>query len=276
MQRQMAAARAAADSRQADMARKYAGDAARLNAADRSYSDGDVMVASRLYVSLALARGNTAVSTKARQRLNRLAADAREKVKKIDDELAAGLSGMSPSESLGLNASQDAAASDGGWSDQVQSAFDHYDQIVEDYGGVPAVKRELKSHVAGQRRRPEFARVLDEPEAATLLDIARKHEQEDHACCAYWVYKEAAQLTPAPSARIAQARYDEMQQDPQVVAAAERCRQLQECHRLYRRAEMLTEMRPERARELFVQIVDTAPEESEVCRAAREKIAMLR
>jgi hypothetical protein len=276
MARQTAMARAAAAARQADLAGRYASDSARLDAADRAYQGGDVMLASRIYVSLALAREKTPGSVQARQRLDRLAADAQQKLQKIDDELAAALSGMSPSESLGLNMPQDGAASDDGWSDLVQAAFDRYDQLAEDYGGVPAMKRELKSHVARQRRRPEFARVLKEPEAGTLLELARKHEREDHACCAYWVYQEAARLVPAPSARLAQERYDQMQQDPRVVAAAESCRQLQECHRLYQRAEMLAEMRPERAKELFDQIIDVAPEDSEVGRAARQQLALLR
>lgn len=276
MSRQMAMARQAAEARQASLAKKLADDSSRLKAADEAYESGDVMLASRIYVSIALSRQTTSASAQARQRLDQLAADARQKLEAIDVGLSAALAGMSPSESLGLNMPHDGAATEGGWSDLVTEAFDRYEQLAEDYGGVPTVKRELKSRIAKQRRRPEFARVLQEPEASTLLELARQHERDDHGCCAYWVYKEAARLLPAPSARLAQERFEAMQQDPQVVAAAEKCRQLQACHRLYRRAEMLAELRPVRAKELFGEIVRLAPADSEVGRAAQERLALIR
>jgi hypothetical protein len=64
-----------------------------------------------------------------------------------------------------------------------------------------------------------------------------------------------------------------MEQDSQLVAAAEACRRLQECHRLYKRAEGVADANPRRARELFGQIIEQAPRDSEVYMAARKHIA---
>lgn len=275
MARRTALARAQAEARLASALRKAASDAARLDAADQAYKSGDLIVASRMYVSLAGSRQKTAASVEARKRLDRLAAEASQEIEKMDGELDATRETISPGEllSLGLPEGDQPA---GRWAELVKVTFEGYEKLADDYGGVPAVGREIKSHMAQQRRRPEIAGVLDEPQAATLLELARKHEQEDHACCAYWVYKQAARLAPAPSAKLAQERFDQMQQDPQVVAAAEKCRQLQECHRIYNRAKMLAEARPGRAKELLAQIVDRAPPDSEVYRAAQEEIALMR
>ena len=58
--------------------------------------------------------------------------------------------------------------------------------------------------------------------------------------------------------------------------AAEACRDLQECHKLYNRAKMLAEAKPTRAAELFAQIIERAPEQSEVYRAARRAMGEIR
>jgi hypothetical protein len=66
-----------------------------------------------------------------------------------------------------------------------------------------------------------------------------------------------------------------MEKDPKILTAAEACRELQECRKLYNRAEYLVKLKPTRAKEFFAQIVDRAPADSEVCRAAREQIEEL-
>ena len=60
-----------------------------------------------------------------------------------------------------------------------------------------------------------------------------------------------------------------MKQDPRIVASAEACRELQQCHKIYNRAKKLISPRPTRAKELFAQIVARAPEDSQLYRAAR-------
>lgn len=276
MAKRTAMVRAAAAARQASLLRKAASEKARLNAADEAYQSGDILVASRIYVSLALTRQKTGASAEARKRLDSLAAEARERMEKMDAELDATQQTISPGELLALSGPPDRDQPADRWAALVSATFEGYEQLAEDYSGVPAVGREIKSHMAQQRRRLEISGVLDEPKAAALPELARNHEEQDHACCAYWVYREAAQLAPAPSAELAQKRFDQMQQDPKVVAAAEKCRELQECHRIYKRAKMLAEARPGRAKELFAQIVDRAPADSEVYRAAQEEIAQSR
>ena len=122
------------------------------------------------------------------------------------------------------------------------------------------------------RRQPEYASVLNELAAKSLWELGQEHERDDQLCCAYWVYKRAAELTPAPSAVLAKNRFAELDKDPQVVASAEKCRTLQWCHQAYLRADRLLELKPERATELFAEIVSRAPKDSEVYREAKKHV----
>ena len=132
------------------------------------------------------------------------------------------------------------------WPELVRDAFQKYEDLTDDYGAVPKTGREIESQVARKRRLPEYAEVLNEPESAALWQLGQEHEQQDHACCAYWVYQEALRLLPAPSAQRAQERLAVLQRDPQLQAAAESCRALQECHKKVprRRADPGQEPRP--------------------------------
>ena len=197
--------------------------------------------------------------------MNDLAAEARQKLAEIDESLRERLSEMSASEFF----SDTSWPAD--WPSHVNVAFEKYDRIADDYGAVPAIKNVLRAHVARQRRRPEYAAAFHEAEAKTLWQIAQQHEAEDHPCCAFWVYDKASRLAPAPSARQAEIRLAKMKQDPAAVAAAETCRQLQWCHRTYNIAEKLTAVAPDRARELFLQIVEQSPANAHVHLAARSR-----
>ncbi len=267
----MAMARAAAEARQAYLMSQSAGDVARLATADRIYQEGDVRVAGRMYVQVALSRPKNQATAEARQRLVKLADEARQKLGKIDADLVGQGGGLSPGELIGPDGQPTAP-----WAGQIAAAFRQYDDLVEDYGRVPVADREIKTHIAKQRRRPEFAAVLNEPEAKALWELGQQHEAKDHACCAYWVYREAARLAPARSARLALERFEQMEQDADAVAAAKACRELRQCHKIYNRAELLIANRPARAKELFAQIVQRAPEDSEIYRAAREHVQRLK
>ena len=82
----------------------------------------------------------------------------------------------------------------------------------------------------------------------------------------------AAELVPAPSAQLAGKRFAEMKEDPDILALVKVCRELQWCHATYLRAEQLAEKGSGRARQLFEQIVQRAPNDSEVYRAALSRI----
>jgi len=223
-----------------------------------------------MYVSLAKPRGDVAISIQAKQRLAELAAESRQKLSDIDSRLSERSS--SASRPYVPDVAPTAQEPPQPWEDLVAAAFREYDQLVVDYSRVPAVKRELSAHVRKQRHRSEFAAVLDEPKAKALLEMAQQHESEDQPCCAYWAYKDAARLTSTPSGQLARDRLMEMERDPEVVASAEACRELQECHKLYNRAERLAAAKPTRARELFTQITERAPRDSTIWLAAQQRI----
>ena len=161
------------------------------------------------------------------------------------------------------------------WQDLVTEAFRHYSDLAEEYECVPVVARELRRHISRQTRRPEYAAVLNEPKAKKLWESGQQHEGKGEMCCAYWVYERAARLVPAPSAHGARDRLAWMKQDPEVVASAETCKCIRECHKSYLLAERLIELRPRLAKERFAEIVDRAPDESEVHRLANQRLAEL-
>lgn len=263
-------AQAAAFARQQALWKAAQKSSNRLDRAERFYKSGEIVVASRLYASVARSRPKTTMTEKARRCLDDLAEEARDKLGKIDATLSEQSQAISPGERFNAQRWPD------GWQDAVTAAFQQYNQIVKDYRAVPAVKNELRLHVSKQRREREYAAVLNEPEAKTLWDLAKQHEQEDEACCAYWVYQRASKLRPAPSAQQASDRLAQMQQDSNLVAAAERCREMQQCHKIYRLADRLVRSKPERARELFAEIVQRSPQDSEIHRDARERIEDIR
>lgn len=244
--------------------------AARLAVGDQAYQEGDIRVASRMFMSVANSRPATPVNEMARQRLSQLSDEALKKINAVENQLAEKAAQFSPSEKMGVN---DLMPRE--WKLAVTTAFTELEVLQETYDSVPLVRGELKTRLAKARRRPEHAAVLNEAEAAALCEIARQHERDQQQCCAYWVYKEAAKLDPAPSARTAAEQVARMDQDPQLVAAAEKCRQLKECHKLYNRAESVVATWPARARELLTRILDTAPSDSEIYRAARERISKI-
>jgi len=273
---QAARARAAAESRLANLWAQAESDAARLAHADEAHQRGDIVVATRLYGRLARSHPANASTVAAKERLTQLAAEARQKLRDVDAALAQTEESVSPGELLARGVEPDAVRPTPEREAQIVAAFRRYDRLVDEYREVPSVAGELKKHVAEHRHRGEFAAVLNEPEAKALWDVAQEHEAKDHPCCAYWVYLQAARLVPAPSARLAKQRSAEMAQDPELIASAKACREMQECHKLYRRAARVTEVNPVRAKELFTQIVSRAPADSEVYRAAERHLEEMR
>jgi len=264
--RQAAMARAAIMARQAQLMKKAATATARLDVAEKAYQDGDLRVASRIYLSLALSRSKVPATAEAKSRLKQLAEEARTKLDAINEKLTAGGSVSSPG---------NRETSPQQWVDLVTEAFSQYKQLEDNYDDVPVVNREIRTHVAKQRRRPEIAAVLNEPEAASLLEVARQHEKNNEHCCAFWVHERASKLLPAPSAQISRDRLAEMKQDADAVAAAKACRDVRECQIIYHRAELLIDKRPTRAKELFSEIVRRTPEDSEIHRAALKHVEKL-
>lgn len=268
-------ARAAVKARQMRLWKEATTAAARLAAADKAYQQGDIRIASGIYVTVGLKHRETPSGKQAKQRLAQLAEEAREKLRQIDTRLAdveppdplidspAGEPWLPPEPSL--NDSQDT----------ITEAFRQYEDLAEQYELVPVVSRELRRHVSRQRRRPEYAAALNEPEARSLWECGQQHEKKGEACCAYWMYEESARLAPAPSALRASDRFGEMKQDPKVVASAEICKCIRECHKIYLNAERLIAVKPLLARERFTDIVTRAPNDSEVYRLAKQRLAEL-
>jgi hypothetical protein len=238
--------------------RQAKSDAKRLAAADEILAQGDVHVAILIYVRLALTRPANATTPLAKQRLAQLQADGEKKTEELDQKLekVVGVAAAGADES----------------DSSIIGVFRQFDVLIEKYGELPRFGVQLKGHVSKLRHQDEYAVVLNEPPAAALWKLGRKFERDSHLCCAYWIYKQAAELAPAPSAALAKDRYDTMRQDEKVVASAEVCRELRWCHQAYLRAEHLLKVKPDTAKEIFAEIVRRAPEDSEVYIAAKKEI----
>lgn len=271
-QQQATLARAQAEALEASSWKRAASDAARLARADELRSQGNLSVAVRMYARLARSRPPSDSSKTAKERLTQLGEDARARYREIDASLEREFKNVSPGELFDPFKDHSSDAGIRRWHEQVTEAFRQYDALEQDYHEVPSVAGEIRSHVSKQRKRQECAVVLNEPKAKALLDVAQEHDAQGHACCAYWVYREASELAPAPSAVRAQKRFEEMGQDADLLKKAEACRQLQRCHQMYANAERLLKVKPEAAKGVLAQIVALAPSDSEVYRAARQHL----
>jgi hypothetical protein len=270
--RQAYMAQAAATAREQALWEQAKNIEARLKVAEEAYDRGEIRVAVRLYIRMALVRPADDGTVAAKERLDKLAKEARTRQAEIDAGLTGANMQFSPHELFAEGSDEKTQEIIAAWEKTVLQAFDKYDRLVDDYKDVPAVGKALKSNVKRQRQRPEIAFVLNEPRAKALFQVGRQHEADEHACCAYWVYRDASKLAPAPSARKAQARLDVMEKDPKTVAAAEACREMQRCHQLYTRAKRLVYVQPDKARDLFTEVVKIASSDSEVYRAAKEQL----
>jgi hypothetical protein len=249
---QEAAASRAQAALEAKIAKQAATDESKLAAADLARDEEQYFVASKIYLALSLSSDSN-VQAEAKSRLEGLQDDGRNRLAKIDNSV----DGSSPSVETLL------------------AALDDYSWLERQFTKVPVVNREIRSHVAKQRRRPEFVAAASEPEAAGLIELAQQHEQNDQICCAFLVYEEAAKLAPAPSSAKARGRLEALKKDPTAVKAAESCRNLVWCHGTFEKAKRLTSRKPKEARQLLVAILEKAPVDSEIYQAARLEVAQL-
>jgi hypothetical protein len=233
---------------QAQLMRQAATDEAKLAAAKAARDAGDIRRAVVFYRSIAFKGPATKQSKAAADALTELAAEGRKRLEEISYDINKG---------------------------KVSESFAALRRLDRDYSSLPEVGREIRTYTNRVRRRNDVAAVLNEPDAEKLWSLAQEHERAGAACCAYLTYQEARKLAPAPSALKASERLETLKADPEIVASAERCLKLQQCHQTYRRAELLVEVRPERAAELFREVLDKAPADTEIHVAARRQLAAL-
>ena len=258
---------AMADYQQSQLFKKAAAATQRLTAGDAAYQEGNIRLASTIYTRLAFSKPPNDATLTAGSRLEKLADEARTKLKAVDEKL--GVNAPATTE-------ERAKAPAGGRAspEVVLKAFEEYDQLVSQYGKIPALKRELPPYVAKLRR--QYANILNETQAKELWEMGREHEKTHQLCCAYWAYQQAARLVPAESALKAKGRFETLKSDAQVVASAEACRELRECHKTYQRASVYVKVMPDRAMELYAEILRRAPKDSDLFRQVQTEYDALK
>lgn len=288
---------------------------ARLAMAESAQKSGLIRKAVTLYTRVALNKDAPEQAAAARQALTALQDEARQKFDDIETRLADATSVSAPAVPAAGSKSKSAAPGSTGSKSRyhrdaiaipgleddtpvagpgeqqpappatgakpddpnavVLSCFEEFDKLLWAYDDVPRIGPELRRRLVKLRRSPQYALVLNEPEAARLWQLGQQHEMDDQTCCAFLVYEQAVKLSPAPSAELAQKRLSALKRDKTEVAAAERCRHLRACHKTFERAERLAKVAPDKAKQLLGEVVTSAPTDSELYRVARERLNTL-
>jgi hypothetical protein len=265
-QNQLAAAAQAAAQREAALRRRQESDRKIMELAREYELGGDLATASRLYQRVALRRPANETNKAAQERLETIQAAPFATLAALEGQLKK----LRPMETAFRQtgpASVDPSA--------VTQIFDLLDKLQLEYAAVATVESRIADRIRILRNDPLFAAVLQEPAAAELWEMGQEHEKNQQACCAVLVYEQAASFLPAASAKLARSRLTTLNKDPLVKVEVERCRVLQLCHAKFREAEAVKATNPNKAREHLARIIELAPQDTSIHKAAREQIAML-
>ena len=274
---QAQAANTAAKRWAARLARKAKTNPKKLAAADKQYEEGDIATAALIYGRLAASRPRGQYSIQAQQRLRKIQDDARSELAQIDKTLqqpsqpSSKNSAIRPAETAEIR-NERIAAEKQAEKQYVLDAFQQYAKLQQSYGRVPVVGKEIRKHIYRQKKRPEFAVVLNEVEAEHLWSLGQQHEQDGQLCCAYQVYQQAAELSPAPTARLAERRVELLSADEGILESVKTCNDLQWCHDKFGVAELFARVNPKKAKEVYSKIIVKAPKDSKVYVAALDRL----
>jgi hypothetical protein len=230
---------------------------------------GDLPTASRLYRRLALRRPATETNKAAQERLTHI----QEAPLAMLQELVDQLQKTKPKTKKTALLKSDPVSVDAA---EVTRIFAALDKLQLDYAAVATVESRIADRIELLRNDPLFAAVLQEPAAAELWTMGQEYENKQQACCAVLVYEQAASFFPAASAKLARSRLATLSKDPLVSREVDRCRVLQLCHDKFREAEKVKASNPNKAREHLARIIELAPQDTSIHKAAREQIAMLK
>lgn len=269
-QSQMAAAAQEAARREAALQKRLESDR-NIFAIAREYElGGDLPTASRLYRRLALRRPAADTNKAAQERLVHIQEAPFAMLQELENQLQKTKPPITKKSAL---LKSDPVAVD---AEEVTRIFAELDKLQLDYAAVATVESRLEDRIELLRKDPLFAAVLQEPAAAELWKMGQEYEKKQQACCAVQVYEQAASFLPAASAKLARSRLQALTKDPVVAREAERCRVLQLCHEKFREAEKVKGFNPDKAREHLARIIELAPQDTSIHKAAREQIAMLK
>ena len=259
------ATRAAAAMRNAKTA------AARFQAAETLHRAGDLHAASLLYQRTALARqAHPQMKQRAKQVLDEYRNMAAEELAEVTERLR-----FRTSPSANDDASE---ADDASIVQQLHTAIDDLNLLVKKYENVPVANKQLERELKRLVTKDEtVGKYLHQPIAAELVRDGQKYEADGHVCCAYICYREAGKLMTCDAAKVARRRLYELRKQPGVLQAVTECESIRECHALFDKAQRIGKRKTyhKQAAKLYREIVETAPRESEVHKAALEQLSKI-
>jgi hypothetical protein len=150
------------------------------------------------------------------------------------------------------------------WQETTIEIFGRLKSLEEKYGLVPVAGDEISTAYDQLVNDPIYAAILREPKAAELVATAKELEANGHHCCAYLIYRDAAELSPAASSRDAAFKVRELSRIPGLEKSARECREIQQCHAIYAKAADAYKTNPNRSKLLIEEIVRRAPHDSKV------------
>lgn len=228
--------------------------------ADRALDNGDIATACLIYTRLGNRRNGNPIAKTAKQRLTKIRQDAHKEVAKLDSTFENVATKISPS---GHADSEMALAN-------LTTVFHDYDRLLQTYRTLPGFRNPMVKHVGKQTRRAGVTTALKEAQALKLWKQAQEHERLGSLCCAYRVYETTKPLLPAPSAKRAQQRLQQLARDTKVVESVEKCLQMEKLHKQFDKAKWLGAREPKQARKLLHEVVAQTSTESPLHQAARK------
>jgi hypothetical protein len=236
--------------------------AARFQAARKAYQAGDVFIAALLFQRTALAKR---ASPDMRNEAQRVLAEFREMAQNDVAEIVEQI------RYAGQQSSGDAQAA----AEQIRSALEEMDDLVVKYKNVPVANDKLERAQEKLLHKDQtVGKYLHQPVAAQLVKDAQQYEADNYVCCAYLCYREAAKLMTCDAAKEARKRLYHLKKQPGVLQAVARCETVRECQVLFDKAQRIAKQKKHRkhAAKLYKQIVEEAPRESEVHKAAMAEL----
>jgi hypothetical protein len=240
---------------------------ARFQAAEKAYTAGDVHLASLLFQRTALSKR---VPPHVQERAEQVLAEYRQ-------QAAADLEEMIERIRYAGQSDDD----DDSIANKLQAALEDVAVLVAKYENVPiankALARQEKQLI---RKNKLIGKYLHQPIAAELVRDAQRFEAEGHECCAYICYREAEKLMTCEAAEFARKRVYELRKQPGLLQSVADCEQIRECHVLFDKAQRISRVGAKdtytaQAVKLYKQILNKAPRESEVHKAALEELNKL-
>ena len=251
--------------RQAAALRQAKSTQARYAAAKQAYSEGDVAVAAMLYSRVALSRQASAqMKNVAKKVLGEFQTKANRELADVRFEIRQAIELASTDR---YQAAEDA-----------EQAIETLRLLTTEYKNVPVANKQLQRELDQLLTKNEdVADLIHQPVAEALVAEAKALEEKQQLCCAFLFYEEAEKLLPCKAAKVARRQLYAWRKDADISESVQLCKKIRACQESFDKAQSIAKKGSSRVRaiRIYKEIIETAPRESEVHKAATTALAKL-